>query len=268
MERDVAPVSRSDLRLALGARYYTLLRSVKLIGGGYKFASVRECDAPFTVFTHETPLLRDLKNADMQLQRNKIVNLRLASARLDGVVLRPGETLSYWHLIKKPTRRRGYIDGMILRNGEVRSGVGGGLCQLANLIYWMTIHTELRVTERHRHGYDVFPDSNRTQPFGSGATCFYNYGDLMIKNESENTYRLRVHLTDTHLVGEWQSDHAPAHTYEVYEAEHIMRLEAWGGYSRNNVLRRRVLNADGVVIDDEFVVANRAVMMYAPLLAE
>lgn len=44
----------------------------------------------------------------------------------------------------------------------------------------MALHTPLTVTERHRHGYDVFPDAERTIPFGSGATCFYNYGDLMI----------------------------------------------------------------------------------------
>ena len=30
-------------------------------------------------------------------------------------------------------------------------------CQLANLIYWMTVHTPLTVVERHRHGYDVSP---------------------------------------------------------------------------------------------------------------
>ena len=63
------------------------------------------------------------------------------------------------------------MEGMILRNGRVASGVGGGLCQMTNLLYWMTLHTPLTVTERWRHGYDVFPDSNRTQPFGSGATC-------------------------------------------------------------------------------------------------
>ena len=50
----------------------------------------------------------------MDLQRNKIVNLRLAAARLDGILLRPGETFSYWKLIGKPTRRKGYLDGMVL----------------------------------------------------------------------------------------------------------------------------------------------------------
>lgn len=63
---------------------------------------------------------------------------------------------------------------MILYCGRVGTGVGGGLCQLSNLIYWMTIHTPLTIVERYKHSYDVFPDSNRTQPFSSVATCVNN----------------------------------------------------------------------------------------------
>ena len=110
----------------------------------------------------------------------------LAAARLDGLTLKPGETLSFWRAVGRPTRRRGYVEGMILRNGRVASGVGGGLCQMTNLLYWMTLHTPLTVTERWRHGYDVFPDSNRTQPFGSGATCAYPHRDLMIRNDTDH----------------------------------------------------------------------------------
>lgn len=73
---------------------------------------------------------------------------------------------------------------------------------MTNLLYWMTLHTPLTVTERWRHGYDVFPDSNRTQPFGSGATCFYNYMDLMVRNDTPDTWRLVLQVTDTHLEGE------------------------------------------------------------------
>ena len=77
----------------------------------------------------------------MQYQYNKITNLRLAAARLDGVVLRPGETFSYWRLIGRPSRRKGYLDGIVLFCGTFRPGVGGGLCQMSNLIFWMTLHT-------------------------------------------------------------------------------------------------------------------------------
>ena len=56
----------------------------------------------------------------------------------------------------------------------------------------MTLHTPLTVVERYRHSYDVFPDSGRTQPFGSGATCVYPYRDLMIRNDTQTTFRLHV----------------------------------------------------------------------------
>jgi vancomycin resistance protein VanW len=163
----------------LGTRYYRLRRSLEWRFGSKRYALTKEAGAlPFSVFRHSTPLYRKLRNVDMWMQRGKVINLGIALRRLDGIVIRPGETFSYWRLIGKPTKRKGYVPGMILFYGTFRAGIGGGLCQLSNLLYWMTLHTPLRVVERHRHSYDVFPDADRTQPFGSGATCAYNYIDL------------------------------------------------------------------------------------------
>ena len=157
---------------------------------------------------------------------------------------------------------------MLLRNGRVVPGVGGGLCQCSNLLYWMTLHTPLTVTERHRHGYDVFPDADRTQPFGSGATCFYNYLDLTIRNDTPDTWRLMLRVTDTHLEGEWRCSAPQTLRYEVYEKEHYFQGEYWGGYTRHNALYRRVLDLKGVLLGDEFVCENHALMMYSPMLPE
>ncbi len=157
---------------------------------------------------------------------------------------------------------------MVLFYGNVKNGTGGGLCQLSNLIYWMTLHTPLTVTERHRHSYDVFPDSNRTQPFGSGATCAYNYLDLQIKNETTNTYQLVVYLTNTHLVGEWRSDTPAIRKYEVYEKEHSITHEYWGSYVRHNKIHRKVFNMNNEQIDDEYITENHATMMYEPFLEQ
>jgi len=220
----------------------------------------------FIYFSHRTPLLRKLKDVDMHLQYNKITNLKLAINKLNNITIHPGETLSYWKLIGKPTRRKGYLPGMVLKNGRFMEGVGGGLCQLSNLIYWMTIHTPLTVTERHRHGYDVFPDADRTQPFGSGATCFYNYGDLMIKNNTDMPFQLVLEVTEHDLKGAWKSNHPPNFRYEVYEKEHIMQPSYWGGYTRHNQIFRRIYDADNTFLADEFVVENHAIMMYSPLL--
>lgn len=263
------PVNRSPLRMFLGMNYFRMKRYFDWTFGGKKYA-VQKDRHPFihTVFQHQTPLLRRLKNVDMHLQYNKIKNLTLAAAKLNGIVINPGETFSYWRLIGKPTSRKGYLDGMVLFQGKVTAGVGGGLCQLSNLIYWMTLHTPLTVTERYRHSYDVFPDSNRNQPFGSGATCFYNYLDLQIRNDTNQTYQLLVSLTDTHLAGEWRAELPPTRTYEVYEKEHWITGGYWGGYVRHNTIHRRVFAMDKTRVNDEFITENHAFMMYEPLLAE
>lgn len=146
---------------------------------------------------------------DMWLQHNKVRNLHIASRKVNGIIVMPGETFSFWRLVGNPTRRKGYVEGMVLFYGKVGTGVGGGLCQLSNLIYWMTLHTPLTVAERYRHSYDVFPVSGREQPFGTGATVAYNYLDLQIENRTRHPYQLVIDVTDTHLVGEWRSTAPP-----------------------------------------------------------
>uniref|UniRef100_UPI00403F1591 VanW family protein n=1 Tax=Paenibacillus sp. FSL K6-1096 TaxID=2921460 RepID=UPI00403F1591 len=261
------PIRRSRLRLFAGKRYFTWRRYWKWMMSREKLAR-EHLSQPlsYEAASHATPLLRKLRNVDMQLQYNKITNLKLAVAKLDGLLIRPGETFSYWRTIGKPTRRKGYLDGMVLHYGGFRSGTGGGLCQLSNLIYWMTLHTPLTVTERHRHSYDVFPDEQRTQPFGSGATCAYNYLDLQIRNDTEQVYQLKLSLDETHLHGEWRCDGQQLYQYEVYEDGHRISLEPWGGYIRRNAIRRRVLTHTGELAGDEAVAENHALMMYSPLL--
>ncbi|MDR1329497.1 MAG: VanW family protein [Oscillospiraceae bacterium] len=260
------PVRRGRLRLLLGKTYFTFKRHITWLFSGAEFSTVGTETLPVECFCHKTPLLRKLKDVDMYLQYNKITNLKLAVPKIDRMIIKPGETFSYWRSIGKPTKRKGYSDGMILQNGGFTAGTGGGLCQLSNLIYWMTLHTPLTVVERHRHGYDVFPDSNRTQPFGSGATCFYNYGDLMIKNNTDQAFQLALEVTETDLKGAWLTDRPLRYSYEVYEKEHIMQPEFWGGYTRHNLIFRKKYDLSGSLIDDEYVVENHAVMMYAPFL--
>lgn len=263
------PVPRSRLRLLAGKHFFTCRRYLEWQFGGVKFAKVRsEEPLAYRVFTHQTPLLRRLKDVDMWLQHNKINNLRIAIDRVNSILIRPGETFSYWKLIGKPTRRKGYVEGMVLFYGGFQPGVGGGLCQLSNLIYWMTLHTPLIVTERHRHSYDVFPDAGRTQPFGSGATCAYNYLDLQICNRTKHPYQLKLQLTSDHLVGEWRSEDEPSYRYEVYEKDHRITQEAWGGYVRHNRIFRKIYNPDNERIADELITENHALMMYPPFLKQ
>lgn len=258
---------RTKLRVLLGKAYYRTKRRLLWIFGKYKFATTKE-SAPYTYtyYTHSTPLLRQLKSVDMYLQYNKIINLKLAADKINDIIIKPGETFSFWRLIGKPTKRKGYKEGIILFCGNIKTGTGGGLCQLSNLIYWLTLHTPLTVVERYRHSYDVFPDSNRSQPFGSGATCVYNYRDLMIRNDTSYPFQLKIWFSDTELFGSWRANIKPTETYKVYEKEHYIKREWFGKYSRHNFLYRKVYDLSGNEIGDEYITENHALMMYEPLL--
>lgn len=262
------PVQRSPLRLALGKFYFINKRRLNWYVSGMRFATERSSERlPHLHMQHATPMLRELSGVDMQLQRNKMASLAIAASCIDGLILKPGETFSFWRLVGKPTERRGFKMGFVLKNGTLAQDIGGGLCQMTNLIYWMTIHTDLEIVERWRHGFDVFPDAGRTQPFASGATCSYNYIDLQIRNPTGNTYQLNVWEKETWLRGSWRCDAPQRDKFSVFEKSHEIRPEWWGGYSRHNELWRRRVDAEtGEGRGEEFIAANHAIMMYEPLL--
>jgi vancomycin resistance protein VanW len=219
------------------------------------------------VYSHSSPLVRNLRNTDMWMQYNKITNLGIAVDKLDGLVVGPGMVFSFWRQLGKPTKRKGYLPGMVLSRGVVVPGIGGGLCQLSNLIYWMTLHTPLTVLERWRHGYDVFPDADRAQPFGSGATCAYPAVDLRVGNDTGAAFQLLLRITGTHLEGCWASDTEPERRYRIVERDHCFRLEWWGGYTRNNRLYRQVFDIkSGEFTGESLIAENHAAMMYDPLI--
>ncbi len=261
------PVKRNKLRLLAGKAYFTASRYLLWYSGRIRFARIRSAERlPYECYSHKTPLFRELKDVDDQYQINKVVNLKLAVERLDGLMIKPGETFSYWKLIGKPSAGKGYVPGMVLFCGTYRMGVGGGLCQLSNLLYWMSMHTPLTIVERYRHSYDVFPDSNRTQPFGSGATCYYPYRDLMIRNDMDCDFQLTLKVGETHLEGLWTTSRLVSFRYEIIEKNHIMKGEYWGGFSRHNELYRKTYTLDGAYLGEEYITENHALMMYSPFL--
>ncbi len=262
------PIYRSPLRLKLGKVWFINKRRLSWYLTNTKYATRRQNENLHHIHAmHGTPMLRKLSGVDMNLQINKKASLEIAASCIDGLILKPGETFSFWRMVGKPTSKRGFKIGLVLRNGTITQDVGGGLCQMTNLIYWMTIHTDLKIVERWRHGFDVFPDAGRTQPFASGATCSYNYIDLQIINPTESTYQLRLSTKDGWLHGSWRCNEEQHHNFEVFEKDHAIKQEYWGGYSRHNsIWRRRLQVQTNEILGEEFITDNHAIMMYEPLL--
>ena len=223
---------------------------------------------PFRVTSHESILLRKLGSADMRLQYNKVKNLQLASSKIDGVIIRPGETFSFWRLVGEPTAKKGYVSGMLLSNGVVKEGIGGGLCQAANLLYWMALHSPLVVTERHHHSYDIFPDSGRVLPFGTGAAVFYNYVDIQFFNPTNVTFQINIGVNKTHLFGEIRSSEAMKYSYRIIERSHrFLQSISTGKIFRENAIYRQMIDKrTGNLIGDELLYKNHSETLYEPAL--
>ncbi|WP_109832683.1 VanW family protein [Reichenbachiella versicolor] len=263
------PQKRGKLRKFLGKRYFIFKRRLRWIKEAKHFSKEQRKELiQNIVIEHSSMLLRPLKDVDMQYQYNKITNLRLAIKQINRIVIHPRQTFSLWYLVGNPSKKRGYLKGLVLSNGQIGYDYGGGLCQLGNLLYWMLLHTPLTVTERWRHGFDVFPDVNRKLPFGSGATLSYNYVDLQFRNDTDQAYQLNLFLSEERLHGEIRSERKQTDQYKVYEDYHEIKHQFWGGYTRHNRLSRKITDEHENLISDEVVVENHAIMMYEPLLSE
>lgn len=260
------PILRSRIRQKLGKEYYIFKRRWLWISAKQKWAKPHSSiQLPHTVFTHRSMILRPLKDVDMYLQENKRTNLRLAVAKINHTILQPGETFSIWKLVGRPTAAKGYLEGLVLNQGKIDKGIGGGLCQLGNLLFWICAHSPLQITERYRHGFDVFPDVNRNVPFGAGATLSYNYIDFQVYNPTDQAFQLILWLDDTHLNGTLLSAKSLDTTYRIEERNHIMKQQIWGGYSRHNQIFQIASHSDGSE-SERLLVENHALMMYNPFL--
>lgn len=216
----------------------------------------------FTVKKHQSLLRRRLGSTDPILQENKIKNLGISIKKIDGVIIKPGETFSFWRVVGKTTAKKGYIEGLLLSQGEVKSGIGGGICQLANLLFWLTLHTPLEIKERHHHSFDPFPDEGRVLPFGSGASVFYNYIDLQFYNPTSSSFQIKVWLTDELIKGAiYCSDNWP-YSYHLEERNHRFLRQEGRNYRENEIWRRTIDKKTGNEVAEELIIKNFSEVKY------
>ena len=213
---------------------------------------------------HQSLLIRKLGDSDIQLQLNKITNLKLAVQKIDGILICPGETFSFCKLVGKPTSKKGYVLGMELSLGMARPGIGGGICQIANMLHWLVLHSPLTIVEKSNHSFDPFPDEGRTLPFGSGAAIFYNYIDFQFKNETNQIFQIFLKVTNTHLEGEIRTTKHLPYSYHVFEKNHRF-IKIGEEYFRENEIYRNIIDKNtGKIFDTELMKKNFSRVMYIP----
>ena len=241
-----------------------LKRKVKDLLHKTQFAKQRtETSLPVLVYKHNSLIRRRLGNVNMQLQENKATNLALAVTHIDGLILRPGDTFSVWRQIGRTTKRKGYKEGLTIEKGRPSQGIGGGMCQLSNLIHWMVLHSDLTITEHHHHdALDLFPDFGRQIPFGTGTSISYNYIDYRIKNETSNTYQLRLWVDNEYLCGELRAAEAQPHTFHIHAENEYFSRENGVVYRNGEVYRDVIDCTTGHHLESQLIRTNHAKVMY------
>ena len=109
--------------------------------------------------------------------KDRAQNLELASEKINGKILSPGEEFSYNSIVGARTISAGYKESKIYSNGQVVDGIGGGICQLSSTIYNSAFFANLNITERYNH---QFLTSYVKE--GRDATVVYGVKDLKFKN--------------------------------------------------------------------------------------
>ncbi len=120
--------------------------------------------------------------------RNRTTNLELASNKINGYVLLPGEEFSYNKVVGERTIAAGYKEAAMYSGGEVVDGLGGGICQISSTLYNVVVKANLEVTQRSNHQFVTsYVDA------GKDATVVYGAIDFKFVN----TRKYPIKITST-----------------------------------------------------------------------
>lgn len=116
---------------------------------------------------------------------NRSTNISLATKSVNGYVLMPGETFSYNDTVGQRTAARGYKEAGVYLNGEVTTGLGGGICQVSSTLYNAALLANLEIVDRSNHTFKP-----AYVPAGQDATVSWGSPDFKFKNN--RNYPIRI----------------------------------------------------------------------------
>ena len=156
---------------------------------------------------------------------------------------------------------KGYLEGLIITSSKVSSAVGGGLCQLANLIHWLVLNSSLTVTELHHYFDALFPDAGRRVLFGTGTSISWRNLDYRFRNDTDQPVQIVIWQDDETLYGELRSLQPFDHTWSVVE-EDAGYVKEDGIFFRISRVYQLCHDAAGNLIDRRLILNNHSRVLY------
>lgn len=160
-----------------------------------KLTKLEPDQCKFPIAESVTRLWTSESEDERRLECGKVHNLRVAAKLLDGLIVPAEQTFSFWRIIGKPTKSKGFVQGRQVQEGCIIASIGGGLCQLSNSLFDVATKAGLEIIERHPHTM-IVPGS--AAEYGRDATVAWNHIDLRFR--AKTTIRLTAKLTADSLV--------------------------------------------------------------------
>jgi vancomycin resistance protein YoaR len=162
-----------------------------------------------TVDRSQVVSVYETRFADSGGQAGRGQNILRAAGGIDGVVIMPGEVISFNELVGPRSEDNGFALAGEIYKGEMRLGIGGGTCQVASTLHAAAYFGGLDVVQRSPH-------SRPSGYIGIGldATVAYPTVDLKLKNPypfavvvralaNKGTLTLEIHGADKPLKSEY-----------------------------------------------------------------
>lgn len=129
--------------------------------------------------------------------KDRNTNISLASAALDGLVIKPGEEFSFNNTTGNRTLEKGYRPAGAYLNGKLVEEPGGGVCQVSSTLYNAVIFAGLETTERHAHSFEP----SYVTPGEDAMVSYDGYAgpDMKFVNTSDVAIVIRAKLVDQKL---------------------------------------------------------------------
>ena len=114
---------------------------------------------------------------------SRVHNVSLAASKINGTLVKPGETFSFNQTLGEVSRKTGYQPAYIISEGRTILGDGGGVCQVSTTLFRALLNAGLPIVERQSHAYRVSYYEQDSPP-GLDATVYSPSPDLKFTNDT------------------------------------------------------------------------------------
>ncbi len=194
---------------------------------------------------------------------NRIHNVQLVAHLVDGKLIAPGATFSFNAATGDRTADKGFREAPVIINGEVTTGLGGGVCQVSTTVFNAAYEAGLKITERTNHALYI-----SHYPQGRDATVNYPDVDLKFVNDTAHWLLLRTYVgsysLDVELYGAPLNRRVESDTQPLVTTGHApldkvpdpalfvgqTSVEESGTAPQSTSVERKVYNAAGALLYD------------------